>query len=471
MPPRCTASLEFTGGARHFGLAAWRAGAIVLVGLTAGWGASAQSLPELYEAARGYDAAYLAALAQTESAKYRAAQSDALKRPNVGLSAGATQTEADPPTAFTTIGSGQQVAVPGSGDRRSTTNLQAGVSATHPLYNAASDVTISQAQRTLDIASADLQVAEQDLIVRVAQAYFDVLAAQDALTTAQTNKRAISEQLASAKRNFEVGTATITDTREAQARFDLAGAQELAAENDLQTKRITLDVVVGRNNIQPLPLVQRVVLPGVVPADVGAWVAAADEQHPNVRKARLALDIARLETEKARAAERFTVDLTGTVGSSYSRGTGTSAPGNTLSASVGVLLKMPLYTGGALQNRVKETIALEEKSRNDFDAARRGVAQATRQTYFGLNSQLAQVKALEAAESSSQLALEATQLGYKVGVRVNLDVLNAQTQLFTTKRDLAKARYDVVLNGLKLRQASGQLKAEDVNAVNALFAK
>jgi outer membrane protein len=136
---------------------------------------------------------------------------------------------------------------------------------------------------------------------------------------------------------------------------------------------------------------------------------------------------------------------------------------------VGLQLNWPLYTGGATQNRIKETLALEDKSRNDLDAARRAVTQATRQAFFGVQSGLAQVKALEAAESSSQLALEATQLGYKVGVRVNLDVLNAQTQLFQTRRDLAKARYDVILGGLKLRLASGQLKPADVAAVNALL--
>jgi outer membrane protein len=114
---------------------------------------------------------------------------------------------------------------------------------------------------------------------------------------------------------------------------------------------------------------------------------------------------------------------------------------------------------------------LEDKARNDLEAARRGVAQATRATFFGVRSGIAQVGALEAAESSSQLALEATQLGYKVGVRVNLDVLNAQTQLFQTRRDLAKARYDVIVGGLKLRQASGQLNAQDVGAVNRLLAK
>jgi outer membrane protein len=145
--------------------------------------------------------------------------------------------------------------------------------------------------------------------------------------------------------------------------------------------------------------------------------------------------------------------------------------GSTTSASVGVAVSIPLFSGYSVQNRVKETLLLEEKSRNDLEAARRNVTQATRTAFFGVQSGQAQVKALEAAESSSALALEATQLGYRVGVRVNLDVLNAQTQLFTTRRDLAKARYDVLVNSLKLRQAAGVLRPEDVNALDRLLAK
>ncbi|MFZ2651976.1 MAG: TolC family outer membrane protein [Burkholderiaceae bacterium] len=424
-------------------------------------GTSAQSLPELYEAARGYDAAYQSVKAQSEAARFRAAQADARFLPNVGLSAGASQTESSSPFPPS-----------GANDRRGLSTVQAGLRATQPLYNPGNSVIVEQARRAFDLSLSDLEIAEQDLIVRVAQAYFDVLAAQDSLATAQTNKRAIVEQLASAKRNFEVGTATITDTREAQARFDLASAQELFAENDLLSKRVALDVIVGRSNVQPLALAAPVVLPGVAPADVNAWVSAADEQHPAVRKARLALEIAKLDTTKARADDGPTVDLAGSFGASRNTGSGVNpAGGNSLQAKLEVLLAMPLYSGGALQNRVRETLALEEKSRNDFDATRRTVAQTTRVAFFGLQSLHAQVKALEAAESSSQLALEATQLGYKVGVRVNLDVLNAQTQLFTTKRDLSKARYDVVLNGLKLRQASGRLQPDDVSAVDRLFRK
>ena len=432
-------------------------------------GAWSQSLRELYDAARVYDAAYLAAKSQAEAVTFKAAQADALNLPTVGLNLGATQFEANGPSAFVGSG-GAAVVVPGSNDTKGTTNVQTSISASLPLYNPANSATIRQAQHTLEVSTADLETAEQDLIVRVAQAYFEVLAAQDSLSTAQTSKRAISEQLASAKRNFEVGTATITDTREAQARFDLAGAQELAAENDLHTRLIALEVLVGRSNVKPLPLARPVVIPALMPADVNAWVRSADS-HPTIRRARLALDIARLDTERARAANGPTVDLTGQLLSSRVSGTGTTAPGSTQSANLGVILKMPLYSGGSLQSRVQETLALEERTRNDLDAAQRGVAQATRVSYFGRQSLQAQVKALEAAESSSQLALEATQLGYKVGVRVNLDVLNAQTQLFTTRRDLDRARYDVILNGLKLRQASGQLSPNDVIAADRLFRK
>jgi outer membrane protein len=167
-----------------------------------------------------------------------------------------------------------------------------------------------------------------------------------------------------------------------------------------------------------------------------------------------------------------TVDAVGTVGASRAAGSSLAVAGVrgvTHTNSLGLQLNWPLYSGGSIEGRIKETLALETKARNDLEAARRTVAQATRQAFFGVQSGLAQVKALEAAESSTKLALEATQLGYKVGVRVNLDVLNSQTQLFQTQRDLAKARYDVIVGGLKLRQASGLLKPEDVRTVNALL--
>ncbi|MGY0194642.1 TolC family outer membrane protein [Leptothrix sp. BB-4] len=417
----------------------------------------AQSLRELYEIARGYDAGYLAALSQAEASRAKAEQAEALLRPTVGLVSGVSRTQTDTPLA----------------GLRALNTANVGVNAVQPLWNHASSAAIDKARKSLELIDADLASAEQDLIVRVSQAYFDVLGAQDTLATAQAGKKAIVEQLASAKRNFEVGTATITDTREAQARFDLATAQEIAAENDLRTKKIALDQLVGKPGTEPAPLMQPVLLPALPADEVESWVGKAAEA-PGVRKARTAYEIAKLETRRTDAGDRPTLDLEGSAAMAHNSGTAANSSGGTgfaKNAKVGLTFRMPLYTGGAVENQVKEAAALEEKSRNDLDNARRIVAQSTRQVYFGVQSGQAQVKALEAAESSSKLALEATQTGYRVGVRVNLDVLNAQTQLYSTQRDLAKARYDVLVNGLRLRQAAGVLAPADLDAVNVLLKK
>ena len=243
------------------------------------------------------------------------------------------------------------------------------------------------------------------------------------------------------------------------------------AQNDLLTKRIALDQLVGRQGVAPKGLAVPVAMPALAPANVDDWVARADADHPSVRRARLGLDVARLETEKAKAGNLPTVGLT----ASYGRGRtepyidGFQFKSPTTSASIGVQMNVPLYAGGSIQNRIKETLALEDKSQQDLETARRAVTQATRTAFYGLQSGAAQVAALEAAESSSQLALEATQLGYKVGVRVNLDVLNAQAQLYTTQAQLARARYDLVVANLRLRQASGRVTPDDVSTVNRLL--
>ena len=422
--------------------------------------ARAEDLVELYNAARAYDATYLSARALSDSAEFRAAQAHSLRLPTVGLSTSSTRTENDFPVNHPVTGT----------PRAGSTTTQLGVSGIQPIFNRANSATIAQADKTLDIARADLDTAEQDLIVRVAQTYFDVLAAQDTLATTRASKAAITEQLASAKRNFEVGTATITDTREAQARFDLATAQEIAADNDLVTKRIALDQLVGRSNVQPNQLAVPVALPATAAIPVDELVSRAAEEHPAVRRARVALDVAQLETEKARAQRLPTVDAVASVQSG--RGTiAANVTGYNSVGSIGLQVNVPLYSGGAMQNRIRETLVLEDRSRNDLEAARRAVIQTTRQAYYTLQSSAAQVKALEAAEASSQLALEATQLGYRVGIRVNVDVLNAQSQLYQTRRDLARARYDLLLGTLRLRQASGRLVPSDILGIDALLVR
>ncbi|MDO8252402.1 MAG: TolC family outer membrane protein [Rhodoferax sp.] len=424
----------------------------------------AQSLVELYESARGFDASYQSAKSQYDATLARADQAKAAILPTANLGVGASRT--------------RQESLPdgGTNTERTYDTQSAKVSASQPLYRPANWASYRQGLKQVDLAQAQLSSADQDLIVRVSQAYFDVLASQDSLTFVQAQKAAVGEQLASAKRNFEVGTSTITDTREAQARYDLVIAQEIAAENDLRVKRIALDQLVGKSDAQPQPLAQPPALPALVPDDVNVWVQQSETEHPAIKQTQVALDVAQLETQKAQAGHKPTLDLTADYGATrYPDGNPSSSLPTVASrsnaASIGLVFNLPLFAGFSTQNRIRETLALEEKARNDLEGARRSVAQGTRTAYFGVLSGQGQVKALEAAEASSQSALDANKLGYQVGVRINIDVLNSQSQLFDTKARLAKARYDVLVGGLRLRQANGTLKADDLQSVNALLAK
>ena len=423
--------------------------------------AQAQNLADLYQSARSYDAGYQSALSAANATLARGEQAKAGIWPTVGFQVGASRSLLDVASAANNSNYGGQSAT---------------LSASQPLYRPSNWVNYAQGDKQAFIAKAQLQTAEQDLIIRTAQSYFDVLAALDTLTFVQAQKTAVAEQLASAKRNFEVGTSTITDTREAQARFDLVIAQEIAAENDVRVKKMALDQLVGKSNVEPKPLVIPLTLPTLDPNDVNQWVAAAtgssETSHPSIAQAHLALEVAQLETTKAEAGHKPTIDLNASYGANRNQGSATStASTRSTSGTVALAFNLPLFAGFAVQNRIKETLALEDKARSDLDIAKRTVAQATRTAFFGVQSGLASVKAFEAAEFSTQSALDANKLGYQVGVRINIDVLNSQSQLFQTKRDLAKARYDVLLGGLKLRLANGTLTAEDLAPVNALLAK
>ena len=438
--------------------AARLAGAALLAGCVT---AQAQSLAELHDAARGHDAGYQSARAQYEANLAKAAQARAGLLPSASLTASASRTHTEttnsPETALNPREYGTQ---------------SAGINLSQPLYRPANLASYRQGEQQSLLAEEQLKAAEQDLIVRVAQGYFDLLGAQDSLAFVRAQKAAVAEQLASARRNFEVGTATITDTREAQARFDLVTAQEIAAENDLRVKQLALDNLTGRTGTAPWPLKAGAALPGAAETGIEQWVASAEADNPTVRQARIAHEVARLEVEKAKAGEKPTLDVVAGINRTLNHGN-SSNPNAGIShvngASIGVNFSLPLFAGFALQNRVKETLMLEDKARADLDNASRSVAQAARVAYLGVVSGLGQVKAYEAAEASSQSLLEASKLGYQVGVRVNLDVLNAQSQLFDTKAKLAKARHDLLVGGLKLRQAGGVLKGEDLQGVNALL--
>ncbi|MGY8904585.1 MAG: TolC family outer membrane protein [Burkholderiales bacterium] len=422
----------------------------------------AQSLVDLYDAARGFDATFQSARAQYDANLARAAQTRAglLPTANLGTAISRSQFESNNPQT----------------DRLS--GLQGlTLSASQPLYRPANIAAYEQGKKSTEAAKATLLAAEQDLVVRVSQAYFDVLGAQDTLAFVRAQKAAVAEQLAFAKRNFEVGTSTITDTREAQARFDLVIAQEIAAENDVRIRRIALDTLVGRTDAAPKPLALPTTLPPLQPSDVNTWVLESEGSSPAIAQALLALDIARLETDRAKAGHLPTLDATLSYNTTRNNGgqpvANPFAAGDsrTNNAVVGLSFNLPLFAGFSTQNRIRETLALEDRAQSDLDLAKRGVAQNTRTAFFGVTSGLGQVKALEAAEASSQSALDANKLGYQVGVRINIDVLNAQSQLFQTKRDLAQARYNVLLGGLRLRQANGTLKSEDLLGINSLLAR
>ena len=432
----------------------------LLIALAFGASAQAQSLLDLYGAARGYDAAYQSAKAQFDATLYKADQAKALLLPKVNLGANASRTNYE---------SGS---IPAAATDRMFNTQSATLSASQALYHPADNATYAQSLKGNEQAAAALKAAEQDLMVRLSQAYFDVLASSDSLTFVKAQKAAVQEQLAFAKRNFEVGTSTITDTREAQARFDLVVAQEIAAANDLRVKSLALTQLVGLQAAQPKPVVEAVALDAFAPKNLDQWVSQSQTENPNVQQLQAALEVAQLETRKARAGHLPTVDLVASYQASTNNGSATTSKdyGSNVT-SVGVSLSMPLFLGYSVQNRVKETVSLESKTQSDLANAQRQAAQNTRTAYYGVESGLGQVKAYEAAEISSQSALDANKLGYQVGVRINIDVLNAQSQLYDTKAKLAKARYDVLVGSLRLRQASGTLSEADLQAVNALLAK
>jgi outer membrane protein len=427
--------------------------------------AQAQSLTEMYDAARGYDATFISAKAQFEANLAKANQALGGILPNIALSASASRTyfegRNDSGTAWP-ISPNPRVYGTGSG----------AVVLTQPIYRPAAWAAYRQGGHLLQQAAAQFEAAEQDLLIRVTQAYFDVLTSEDSLDLVKAQKQAVGEQLASARRNFEVGTATITGVRDAQARFDLASAQEIAGENDLRIKRLALDLAVGLSNAKPKRLANNSKLIPAPTEDMNSWVTQSESTSPAVKQAQLSLEIAAQEVNRATAGHKPTVDAQlSYAGIRNVDGSATSPTGSHIfNPSAAIVLNIPIFAGFTTMYRVKETLALEDKARSDFENARRATAQATRSAYFGLISGLSQVKAYEAAEASSQSALDANKLGYSVGVNINIDVLNSQSQLYQTKRDLAKARYDVLVGNLKLRQAAGTLTPADLQPINDLLA-
>ncbi|GAB3379791.1 TolC family outer membrane protein [Massilia agri] len=448
--------------------------AVLLASAFCSLNASAADLIQVYQQALANDATFASARASAAAGRERITQGRAGLLPVVGITGSSIKNDRDesPWNENAVIGTdpvtGADIRVPGGGSNLRTSQYQ--IALTQPLFRWAAWETYQQSKLQQAVAEAQFAQAQQDLITRVAQAYFDVLAAQDKLESTRAQKTAVTEQLASAKRNFEVGTQTITDTHEAQAAYDLVIAQEFAAVNDLDNKRNALQAIIGTEPASLAPLKSGITLNAPSPANVDPWVSSAENQNYGVTVSQLQVELAKREISKTRAGHYPTLDLvaghtrTKVHGRSDTSGVGTNN-------SIGVQYTVPIFSGFSVTSRVRETIALEDKARNDLEANRRQAALQARQAYLGVNSGMAQVKALEAAEVSSQSALESNKLGYQVGVRINIDVLNAQRQLYQTRTDLSRARYDTILNGLRLKAAAGSLRESDLAAVNNLLAK
>jgi len=439
-------------------LAAFAAGSAGLAGL-----ACAADLIGVYRDAVGYDARIAAARGGLNAGREKLPQGRAGLLPTIGMSANSLWNDYDTVPRST----------PATEVSRKFNTSGWSLNLSQPLFRWQNWASYKQSELAVVQAEAQYGLARQDLIVRVAQAYFDVLLAQENLATAQAQKTAIAEQLASAKRNFEVGTATITDTHEAQARYDLTTAQEIAADNDLLVKQQVLRTIIGKQPEGLKNLRGGLQIGRPQPDDIARWVESAEQNGIGVQLSQAGLEIANREIEKQRAGHYPTLDLVAGRGlSSQTSGTfgSTIIPGSdTNTTTIGLQLAIPIFAGGATSSRDREAVALREKALADLDNARRGAALSARQAYLGVTSGLAQVKALEQALVSSQSALDSNKLGYEVGVRINIDVLNAQQQLFSTRRDLVKARLETLAAQLKLKSAAGSLSEEDVAAVNSLL--
>jgi len=342
-----------------------------------------------------------------------------------------------------------------------------GVSAAQPLYRPQNSIAYAQAKQQVSQADYTFSTAQQDLILRVAQAYFDVLLAEFNVELSESQKAAVSEQLAQAKRNFEVGVSTITDTNEAQAKYDSIVAQEITARNDLDNKRTALRAIIGH-----FPASLKRVGAGFVPVApspnvLDFWVDRALADNLGVRIAAYNVDIATLEVDRQRAGHYPTVDLVASYQSQYANGsTSVGANFDLRQAQLGVQLTVPIYQGGFVDSKVREALALQDTARQNLEQAKRNALFNAQTGYTGVNSAVASVQAFEQALKSAQVAYESTRLGLEVGVRTTLDVLNTQQNVFQTRRDLAQSYFNYLMGVLRLKSAIGTLSEEDLEDVN-----
>jgi outer membrane protein len=341
------------------------------------------------------------------------------------------------------------------------------VSASQPLYRYANTVALSEANQQVEQADDTLEAAQQDLVLRVAGAYFDILLAQFNIELAESQKAAVSEQLAQAKRNFEVGVATITDTNEAQAAYDAIVAQEISSRNDLDNKRTALRAIIGREPADLKRLGPSFEPTRPDPDSADAWVQRALTGNLAVKIAQYNSAIAALEVERQRAGHLPTLDLVGTYDAQASNGTiQLGVTSNSRQAVIGLALAVPLYDGGFVDSKVRQALAQQDSARHSLELARRNALFSAQTGFASVTSAVASVSALKQALASANVAYESNKTGQEVGVRTNLDVLNTQQNVFQRRRDLAQAYFNYLLGVLQLKAAAGTLSIDDLQDVN-----
>ena len=440
-----------------------------LIGVVACGTANAEDLMSVYRDALVQDPVFAAERATYQATKERRVQARSLLLPNVNAVGNIGYNYSD--TQFGSVPGDAAAFASRSEGGRDYENWGAGVNASQPLYRPQDRVFNQQAELQVTQAESQVTRAGQELMLRVAQAYFDVLLAQYELTTVEAQKAATAEQLAQAKRNFEVGTATITDTYDAQARYDLTVANELRARNEIEVRIRSLQQLIGRMPSRLARLNGTPTLNQPQPNDMEQWVEAAFATSPEIASARASLEIAMKEVERNRLGHHPTVDAV--AGLNYNRdgasSFGESVSQTTQAATIGVQVAVPLYQGGAINSRVREAIANRTRAEQDLENIRRTVAQSTRQAFLAVNTGLSEINALMQAVASNELSVEASKLGQEVGVRTQVDVLNAQDLLYQAQRNLARAYYVAILSQLRLKASVGRLTEADLENVNQLL--
>jgi outer membrane protein len=413
----------------------------------------AEDLLSVYQSALQKDAQYQATLASYLAAKEAKPQARSFLLPQVNASAAYART-------------GQTVTRSDLGDRSSDFDTrQYGINLNQVIFNKELFIAMDQADLSVAQAEAELEFARQELIVRVAQAYFNVLSAEDTLRFTVAEKKAIGRQLEQAQKRFEVGLIAITDVKEAQANYDGAIAAEITARNDIDIARNALSVIIGGFFGDLGKLSQRMQLLTPDPADADQWMEKAMEENLRLIATGLATENAGLGVKRQRAGHYPTLDLSASADQT-DLGGGVFGARDTGELSAGVSLNIPIFQGGLVNSRTREAQYTFKQAQEQFTQQRRDIAKLARDSYLNLIAGISSVRALKRAVESSQAAADATQAGFEVGTRTSVDVLISLRSLFQSERNYSVSRYDYLIDTLLLKAAAGILTVADIEHIN-----